>query len=148
MRFLRVICLTCPVPGTPIVIYPDGLKSIGWTDAFRQAFRRHRHILEKISEPFWKYLKRSNMAILKQNIQQALSLGRNRFITSWDKFIMLVADYFFRDHLPVKLHNGCSTSPSLNGLILALRHMDGFCMEKIIINAVNTINTFMDQKRW
>lgn len=76
------------------------------------------------------------MAILKQDIQLALSMGRNRFITSWDKFIMLVTDYFFRDHLPNVLHKKCSTSPNLNGLIIELRRREGFSMGKLLPNGV------------
>lgn len=76
------------------------------------------------------------MANLKQDIQLALSMGRNRFITSWDQFIMLVADYFFRDHFPNILHKECSTSPNLNGLILALKRTEGFSVGKILTNGV------------
>lgn len=76
------------------------------------------------------------MAILNQDIQLALSMGRNRFITSWDKFIMLVTDYFFRDHFPNILHNGSSSYPNLNGLILELRRREGFSMGKLLPNGV------------
>lgn len=76
------------------------------------------------------------MANLKQDIQLALSMGRNRFITSWDKFIMLVADYFFRDHFPNILRNGSTSYPNLNGLILELRRREGFSMGKLLPNGV------------
>ena len=74
------------------------------------------------------------MANLKQDMQLALSMGRNRFITSWDKFIMLVADYFFRDHFPNVLHKDSTSPPNLNGLILALRRREGFSMGKLLPN--------------
>lgn len=76
------------------------------------------------------------MANLKQDIQLALSMGRNRFITSWDKFIMLVAGYFFRDHFPNILRKDSSSYPNLNGLILALRSREGFSMGKLLPNGV------------
>lgn len=76
------------------------------------------------------------MANLKQDMQLALSMGRNRFITSWDKFIMLVADYFLRDHFPNILPKGCSSYPNLNGLILALRRREGFSIGKFLPNGV------------
>ena len=76
------------------------------------------------------------MANLKQDMQLALSMGRNRFITSWDKFIMLVADYFFRDHFPNILPKGCSSYPNLNGIILALRRREGFSIGKFLPNGV------------